>query len=64
MGCSDDSKFAQVLFSGNVADSRDWQYVRFTKTGIYDYYSLIIEDIYHGIKYDDVGISEMKFFSE
>lgn len=64
MGCSDDSKFAQVLFSGNVADSRDWQYVRFTKTGIYDYYSFIIEDIYHGIKYDDVGISEMKFFSE
>ena len=64
MGCYEDSKFADELYSGTLADIPEPQTVILHKTGRYDYYNLIIEDYYPGNKWNDVCISEIEVFGK
>lgn len=64
MGCTEDSKLADELYSGTLSDTSEPQTVILRKTGRYDYYNLIIEDYYLGDKRDDVCISEIKVFGK
>ena len=64
MGCYEDSKFADELYSGTLADIPEPQTVILHKTGRYDYYNLIIEDYYPGNKWNDVCISEIEVFGQ
>lgn len=62
MGCFDDSKFADELYSGDLSDTPDPQTIILKKTGRYDYYNLIVEDYYPGEKCNDVCISEIEVY--
>lgn len=64
MGCTEDSKLADELYSGTLSDTSEPQTVILRKTGRYDYYNLIIEDYYPGKKWDDICISEIKVFGK
>lgn len=64
MGCTEDSKLADELYSGTLSDTSEPQTVILRKTGRYDYYNLIIEDYYPGKKWDDICISEIEVFGK
>lgn len=64
MGCTEGSNSADNLYSGTLSDTSEPQTVILRKTGRYDYYNLIIEDYYPGVKWDDVCISEIKVFGK
>lgn len=64
MGCTEDSKLADELYSGTLSDTSEPQTVILRKTGRYDYYNLIIEDYYPGKKCDDICISEIEVFGK
>ena len=61
MGCYDDSKFADKLYSGTLPDEMGWQIIDLTKHAAYDYYSFIIDDYYPGKMTNDIAISEIVF---
>lgn len=52
---------SDTLYSGTISDTQSWQTLKLEKTGHYDYYTLVIEDIYPGRKWNDTAISEVRF---
>ena len=62
MGCTDDSRFADNLFSGTLPNEMGWQTIEISKPDAYDFYSIIIDDYYPGKTYNDIAISEIMFY--